>query len=609
MPSYSFEMISVIDKSSDLTLQSHLEISKKTRSTPLDLWKAVIEMTRGLLRWETALVVVITLSAFSLRFYQLGEWSFWIDEIITLRAVQGEFPRWGISLGLTRPVVEWFGVHEWTLRFIPALVGSLTVPVLYFPIRRLLGLRVGVLSAVLLALSPWHLYFSQNARYYTTLTFLCSLSLFLFYFGYRSGKPGWFVGALILTAMAVYERTYGIFVIPIVLAFVLVSILTSSERVGNTRLSVLKGFAVVSLGFGLILIASVVISGRDSFALTYLNTFLEKFAGLQNMQPHWLLKDFSYRVGVPIHGMALVGAFLMLKRQRQMGLFFATSAWTPLLMIMALSLGFRTFTRYAAITMPFLMVLAAYGAIGLRDVLRKTPWAIWLTGLLLGALLTQDPLMDDLRHHMIQKGETLPLAIFPPLVALGVYLSTLSGTDTPITSADPNREAGSVPLNLSEGAGEGGFAERATRWVWSLAIFTPLLLHPFVADFTYFFHQHGYRDNWKLVAQRIQEEYRKGDLVLSSVGKVGSYYLPPDFDVSFVESVDLASAIRDPHTRLWIVYDYGMTELLPSEAQGQIMKDCVRVGTWDNYAAGKEWMMRLYRCEGSRSGFLDGRHL
>ena len=119
---------------------------------------------------EPLLLTLIIATAAALRFYKLGDWSFWGDEIITVRRAMGAPARslsgQNISLLLEYLVLSTLGIREWTARLAPALTGVITIGLIYLPIRRIFGIRVALISILLLALSPWHLYWSQNARQY-----------------------------------------------------------------------------------------------------------------------------------------------------------------------------------------------------------------------------------------------------------------------------------------------------------------------------------------------------------------------------------------------------------------------------------------------------------
>lgn len=56
---------------------------------------------------------------------------------------------------------------EWWLRVVPVLAGTASVAVLYAIVRPLLGTRVALLSALLLAVAPYHVSFSDYSRAFT----------------------------------------------------------------------------------------------------------------------------------------------------------------------------------------------------------------------------------------------------------------------------------------------------------------------------------------------------------------------------------------------------------------------------------------------------------
>ncbi len=108
-----------------------------------------------------------------LRFWKLGDWSLWVDEAHTVAD-------WGASLDLgriwnplgyvaIRETVALLGgeLSEWTLRFLPALVGWLCIPIAYWAFAGSFGRRRAAWVAILIAVSSWHVYWSQTARFYT----------------------------------------------------------------------------------------------------------------------------------------------------------------------------------------------------------------------------------------------------------------------------------------------------------------------------------------------------------------------------------------------------------------------------------------------------------
>src|SRR5690606_40994372 len=96
-----------------------------------------------------ALAIIVAIAAF-LRFYKLGAWSFWGDEMLTIIDVPDGFNyellRRSLMLSTILAVIGELGVSEWSARLAPALVGVLSVPVLYYTVRRMLGPAVALLD-------------------------------------------------------------------------------------------------------------------------------------------------------------------------------------------------------------------------------------------------------------------------------------------------------------------------------------------------------------------------------------------------------------------------------------------------------------------------------
>ena len=132
-------------------------------------------------------LLAILLLAFALRVYRLDSQSLWYDEAVTAQVASqgiGELTRW--TADDIQPPLYYYvaagwlrlaGRGEWALRFPSAFFGTLTVPLMWAVALRLFGRgrsgRVAALAAALLtALSPLYVYYAQEARMYTLLTFL-----------------------------------------------------------------------------------------------------------------------------------------------------------------------------------------------------------------------------------------------------------------------------------------------------------------------------------------------------------------------------------------------------------------------------------------------------
>ncbi|MFW6097982.1 MAG: glycosyltransferase family 39 protein, partial [Chloroflexota bacterium] len=134
---------------------------------------------------QTFLAILLTLLAFAVRAHNLGGDSLWIDELITLwDSIQGW--QWMLRIEDHPPllyILTWFSVSvfgesEFTLRLPSLFAGVLSAPLIYTLARHFGYGRAGLVAMLLLALSPFHLHYSQEARHYALLMTL-SLASFL----------------------------------------------------------------------------------------------------------------------------------------------------------------------------------------------------------------------------------------------------------------------------------------------------------------------------------------------------------------------------------------------------------------------------------------------
>ncbi len=137
---------------------------------------------------------IVTLLAFLIRVWNLGNKGLWYDETITAlmaRATPAEIVRFHWQNAFEHPPVWALFMHAWSavfgqseaaLRWPVALAGTLLVPLVW----QILGLSrpadrsARLLAALLVALSPLLLLYSQEARMYAIVTLLATVSIYLY---------------------------------------------------------------------------------------------------------------------------------------------------------------------------------------------------------------------------------------------------------------------------------------------------------------------------------------------------------------------------------------------------------------------------------------------
>lgn len=168
-------------------------------------------------------VVALTVLGVALRLPTLDRQSFWLDELVTvslldraLGDIVREVPRTEATPYLYY-VLAWawsslFGLAEIGLRSLSALVGTVTIPVTYGAGAVLVSRRAGIAAAALVATNPFLVWYSQEARSYALLAFLCAVSVLGFGLALR-GTRGGLAGWAVVAALAIATHYFAVFVV------------------------------------------------------------------------------------------------------------------------------------------------------------------------------------------------------------------------------------------------------------------------------------------------------------------------------------------------------------------------------------------------------------
>ncbi len=179
------------------------------------------------------LMLAIIVIACLLRLPDLGRQSLWIDEMCVHNDSRSSIERifrtvHPVTFLLARLSMT-FGQSEFFLRLPNALVGILSVVFMFLLARRLFGLQTAYVAAVLLAFSPYHIYYSQDANYYSQMMFFSLLTYYLLFTFFD-------------------KRTFGPLILLVLVSFV------------NFKVHLFNVFVVLSEG--LLLLGWLIIDGR-----------------------------------------------------------------------------------------------------------------------------------------------------------------------------------------------------------------------------------------------------------------------------------------------------------------------------------------------------------
>ncbi len=165
-----------------------------------------------------------------LRLHALQAHGLWFDEILTaLRSREDVgWLLWGsppvrfrpVSYLITHFFLLLFGESDFIVRLPSVMEGILGLAVMYKMGATLYGRREGLLGALLLALSPFHICYSQEARFYALLLLLSLLTVLFLWKALAGGNRWFWVAFLVTTALNVYNHPVACFVLVAELAFV-----------------------------------------------------------------------------------------------------------------------------------------------------------------------------------------------------------------------------------------------------------------------------------------------------------------------------------------------------------------------------------------------------
>jgi mannosyltransferase len=175
--------------------------------------------------WQASLVVTgIVAVAVAVRFVRLGHQSYWLDEAYTVLLMKQSFAHMLSTIPQTERtpplyfVSAWvwsrvFGFGELGLRSLSAVVGVLTVVAAGGLGRRLFAFRAGVFAATLVAVNPFLIFYSQEARSYSLLVLFSTCALWGFVEAFSRASTRALVAWAVFSALALLTHYFAIFLL------------------------------------------------------------------------------------------------------------------------------------------------------------------------------------------------------------------------------------------------------------------------------------------------------------------------------------------------------------------------------------------------------------
>jgi hypothetical protein len=207
----------------------------------------------------------------------------WSDEGLSLYRAQLSLPEIGANVitvdGVetrdTNPPLYFMLLHFFkllvgeeifSLRFLGVAVATFSIPLIYNLGKVTFGSRIGLIAALLIAISPFHIWQSQVLRNYSLLLTLSLLSVYGL-LRYILSSPGrrqnrWLVLWSVAALLSIYSHYFGFFV----LAYELIVIAVQIARESNVTRLIKEKILWVACGLVLLILLPAMIVSFDRFA-------------------------------------------------------------------------------------------------------------------------------------------------------------------------------------------------------------------------------------------------------------------------------------------------------------------------------------------------------
>jgi uncharacterized membrane protein len=339
---------------------------------------------------EITLASLILIGAF-LRIYNLAFNSLWLDETATYSYAQRSLSGiWELTTAgeFNPPLFYWIehgmlalGNSEFILRVIPSIAGILTIPVFYLIGTELKDNLTGIIAALILTLSQFHIFYSQEARAYTLLLLFVSLSLYFCIRAFNRNHTADWILTGVFASLAMWTHFYATIVIAPMFLLMLWAY-RDKEKILHPMKTI--GIFIITT-FPLLIVTVGLFLKRTSTAPTY------GVKGLDLVQNTlFTIGNFNIWTEIYLVILMVLGFYMVYKKERHYFYAFLVFLLAGFLVSIVLSFSIPMLPRYLIVLLPIVFILIAYG---LSCTLRKNKFLVpaILIGLLVVGFLTALP--------------------------------------------------------------------------------------------------------------------------------------------------------------------------------------------------------------------------
>lgn len=321
-------------------------------------------------RRDIAGVAALTLLGAFLRISTISTRSLWLDETISIKQASQSLPDVVKTLaqGVHPPLfhilmhfwVQAFGIGEIAVRMYPTLWGIFSVPVAYWAGRAVLDRRTGLVAAGIAAMSPYLIWYSQEARMYSMMLFFGLASVGFLARAVKTNSVGHWIGYALATFGGMFTHYFFMFLVAGEVAYYVAVILFMRElrlrQTGQphvtwrhplavfkdipTLLGWLATMSVLATAFGIWLSRSLLMpspEGPDALVASATGSGL----GYGQAAPHFALR---------FNDVGLVASEILTGFHGERAMYSLVGMWPLVISILLLSLDFiRPLSRRASV--------------------------------------------------------------------------------------------------------------------------------------------------------------------------------------------------------------------------------------------------------------------
>lgn len=165
----------------------------------------------------------------------------------------------GLYVYLAVPSIAVFGLNEFAVRLPSALAGLTAVILIYFLVKRVTDEKLAIISALVLAVNPWHINFSRGAWELNVMVTEILLGFYLLILAIDNRKNRYLIGSAVVFVLTLFTYQSAKLLIPVLLAGF---ILFNYKRISKIGLKSRNIFLAMVVGGWVILSLMTALGGK-----------------------------------------------------------------------------------------------------------------------------------------------------------------------------------------------------------------------------------------------------------------------------------------------------------------------------------------------------------